>query len=238
MARPEIPPTRRGGSPLRALKLVSSIHRTVSFIALVLAAAVPSDQAYSFPHASTFVLSSPFNNRNRPSAIGPLCNAFPSDDISPRENADDDSDDDDEEDNIKPYGNRSLAWTKRYRKMIPYEAARKRVLKFGHRSKEDWDECVANGWQGQYVPARPDEMYEPEWVSWDEFLGLMRPYDEARHIAVNVLGLKDIDQYVLFISQNPKRAEGLRMPLRPDKVYKDKGWIDAEHFFQRGGGSE
>ena len=29
----------------------------------------------------------------------------------------DDDDDEEEEDNIKPYGNRSLAWTKRYRRL-------------------------------------------------------------------------------------------------------------------------
>jgi hypothetical protein len=76
-----------------------------------------------------------------------------------------DTDFDDDDDDIKPYGNRSLAWTKRYRKLLPYEEARKRVLSFGHRSKEDWDECVENGWQGAYVPARPDEMYAKEWES-------------------------------------------------------------------------
>lgn len=139
---------------------------------------------------------------------------------------------DDDEENIKPYGNRSLAWTKRYRRLNPYEKVRKRVLKFGHRSKADWDECVANGFQGQYVPARPDEMYAPEWVSWEEFLGLMRPYDETRNLAVNVLGLKSFDEYILFIRQNPKRAEGLRIPLRPDLVYKSE-WVDEDHFFSQ-----
>lgn len=72
---------------------------------------------------------------------------------------------DDDDDDIQPYGNRSLAWTKRYRRLLPYEEARKRVLSFGHRSKEDWDECIENGWQGAYIPARPDEMYAKEWVS-------------------------------------------------------------------------
>ena len=70
----------------------------------------------------------------------------------------DDDDEQDDDDIIQPYLNRSLAWTLRYRKLNPYEKVRRRVLSFGHRCKEDWDECVANGWQGQYVPARPDLM--------------------------------------------------------------------------------
>mmetsp|Transcript_26177 Transcript_26177/g.77456 ORF Transcript_26177/g.77456 Transcript_26177/m.77456 type:complete len:207 (-) Transcript_26177:50-670(-) len=139
-------------------------------------------------------------------------------------------DEDDEEEEIKPYGNRSLAWTKRYRRLNPYEKVRRRVLKFGHRSKADWDECVASGLQGQYVPARPDEMFASEWTSWEEFLGLMRPYEETRNLAVNVLGLKSFDTYILFVRQNPKRAEGLRIPLRPDLVYKSE-WVDEESFF-------
>ena len=65
------------------------------------------------------------------------------------ENDDDDDDDDEEEDNIKPYGNRSLAWTKRYRRLNPYDKCRARVLRFGHRSKEDWDEAASSGQLGQ-----------------------------------------------------------------------------------------
>ena len=101
----------------------------------------------------------------------PFHSSYRNDEVREGYNDDDEDSDDDEDDDddIKPYGNRSLAWTKRYRKLLPYEEARKRVLSFGHRSKEDWDECVENGWQGAYVPARPDEMYAKEWesVSYD-----------------------------------------------------------------------
>jgi hypothetical protein len=100
---------------------------------------------------------------------------------------------------IQPYLNRSLAWTLRYRKLNPYDKVRRRVLNFGHRSKGDWDECIANGWQGQYVPTRPDLMYAPEWEGWDEFLGLMRSYQDCRRIAVYTLGLTNFDDYILFV---------------------------------------
>lgn len=67
-------------------------------------------------------------------------------------------DNDNDEIAIKPYRNRSLAWTKRYRKLNPYEKCRQRVLQFGHRSKEDWDEAMESGQLGGYVPSHPDEM--------------------------------------------------------------------------------
>mmetsp|Transcript_30948 Transcript_30948/g.62829 ORF Transcript_30948/g.62829 Transcript_30948/m.62829 type:complete len:212 (+) Transcript_30948:477-1112(+) len=147
------------------------------------------------------------------------------------QNPEDEEDEEDEE-QIKPYGNRSLAWTKRYRRLNPYEKCRNRVLRFGHRSKADFDEAMESGQLGQYVPNRPDEMYAPEWISWEEFLGLMRSYDDTRHLAVNILSLKSFDEYIIFVRGNPKRAEGLRIPVRPDLFYKDE-WIDEETFFSK-----
>ena len=139
-------------------------------------------------------------------------------------------DDDDEDAPLEPYGRRSLAWTRRYRRLNPYEAARARVLGFGHRSKEDWDEAVASGQLGAYVPSHPERMYAPEWAGWDEWLGLMRSYDETRRLAVGVLGLKSLDDYILFVRSDPKRAEGLRIPVRPDLYFKDE-WSGEATFF-------
>jgi hypothetical protein len=145
---------------------------------------------------------------------------------------DNENDADDDDVAIKPYRNRSLAWTKRYRALLPYERARARVISFGHRSKSDWDDAVSSGQLGQYVPSYPDEMYAPEWTGWDEWLGLMRSYDDTRNLARNVLGLKSLDEYVIFVRSNSKRAEGLRIPVRPDVYYKDE-WIDEDSFFGR-----
>lgn len=155
--------------------------------------------------------------------------------MSADEGNNDDIGEEDEEDDVenisvKPYRNRSLRWTKRYRTLNPYEKARARVISFGHRSKSDWDEAVSSGQLGQYVPNYPDEMYAPEWVSWDEWLGIMRSYDDAKNLASNVLGLKNLDEYILFVRGNNKRAEGLRIPVRPDIYYKDE-WIDEDTFF-------
>lgn len=143
---------------------------------------------------------------------------------------DGDACDDDDEPVIKPYRNRSLRWTLNYRRLNPYEKVRRRVIGFGHRSKNDWDEAVSSGQLGQYVPNHPDEMYAPEWVSWDEWLGIRRSYNDTKNLAANILGLKSLDDYLLFVKSDPKRAEGLRIPLRPDIVYRDD-WIDEESFF-------
>lgn len=140
--------------------------------------------------------------------------------------------DDEEEIEQSAYRNRSLAWTQKYRKLIPYENARQRAMALGLRSKDEWDECLEDGTVhlGPYLPNKPDEMYLEEWVSWDEFLGLMRPYEEARHIVQNILKLDGMDEYENFVNSDIKRAEGLRIPAKPDIVYQNSGW-DPEDFF-------
>jgi hypothetical protein len=139
---------------------------------------------------------------------------------------------DDDEPTVKPYRNRSLAWTLRYRKLNPYEKARARVISFGHRSKDDWDEAASSGQLGQYVPTYPDEMYAPEWVGWDEWLGLMRSYNDTQQLVTTILGLKSLDEYFIFVKSDSKRAEGLRIPLRPDLYYENE-WIDEDKFFKK-----
>lgn len=140
-------------------------------------------------------------------------------------------DDDDNDDTA--YGNRSISWTRRYRRLIPYEHARKSVMKLGLRSKEEWDEYVADGKKshGPYLPSRPDEMYSDDWESWEEFLGLMRPYEDARNLVQHVLRLKTNEEYSNFVKDDPKRAEGLRIPAKPDVVYEGKGWSGFDAFF-------
>jgi hypothetical protein len=140
--------------------------------------------------------------------------------------------DDEEEDEIpKPYRRRSIGWSNTYRRIIPYEQARQAVLKMGFISKEDWDESVADGRVNPYVPNHPDEMYANEWVSWDEFLGLRRSYEETQNMVQTVLHLHTLEEYTRFVREDTKRAEGLRIPLKPDIVYRERGWTNADDFF-------
>jgi hypothetical protein len=147
----------------------------------------------------------------------------------------DDDDDNESETNIEPYGNRSLAWTIRYRKLIPYEKARRTAISFGLSSKEEWNELIQDGkgLRGPYMISRPDEMYLDEWESWEEFLGTMRPYEDARYIVQSVLKLRSMKEYISFVSNDTQRAELLRIPARPDIVYRESGW-NPLHFFHDG----
>lgn len=147
--------------------------------------------------------------------------------------SEDDGEDDDDEDITDAYGSRSLSWTKRYRALLPYEYARRRVLSLGLQSKAEWDEYVSDGKRGNgaYLPNRPDLMYSLEWQGWDEFLGVLRTYPETRHMVQHILKIRSRLTYEVFIYENPKRAELLRIPALPWIVYENKGWIDDYDFF-------
>lgn len=147
----------------------------------------------------------------------------------------DEHENEDEEIEQTAYGNRSLFWTRKYRTLIPYEHARRRAIGLGLRSKEEWNEYLEDGnlEHGSYLPNNPEEMYQEEWTGWDDFLGIMRPYEEARHIVKSVLKLKTMEEYKQFIKADAKRAEGLRIPARPDIVYKSKWWDEKDFFFSQ-----
>jgi hypothetical protein len=146
---------------------------------------------------------------------------------------------DDEEGAIAAYGSRSLHWTNKYRKLFPYDRSRQIAVNLGLRSKEEWEEYMQDGGDnhGPYLPSRPEEMYLDEWVSWEEFLGVMRPCDETRDIVQSVLQLNSMSEYRAFVLADSQRAAGLRIPARPDLLYRDKGWQDDEHFFGSRSGS-
>lgn len=150
-------------------------------------------------------------------------------------NPDDSQDECDYDEESEPiaYGNRSVAWTNRYRKLLPYQYARATAMDLGLRRKEEWDEYLADGkeYHGPYLPTRPDEMYQEEWVSWEEFLGIMRDYDDTKNIVQNILQLQSMEEYSQFVKADTKRARGLRIPAMPDIVYRDKGWLSCDSFF-------
>ena len=138
----------------------------------------------------------------------------------------------DDDNDITPYKDRSLAWTKRYRKLIPYEAARLTAMRLGLCSEEEWEDIRQFGkaFHGAHLVSRPDLMYQKEWIIWEEFLGAMRPYDEAKEL-VHSLNIQNMDDYVEFVKANTKRAESLRIPAKPEIVYRNKGWEGPDAFF-------
>lgn len=138
-----------------------------------------------------------------------------------------------DDDEVVAYLDRSLAWTKKYRRLVPYESARRTAMRLGLRSREEWEDIRQFGkaFHGAHSVSRPDLMYAKEWVSWEEFLGVMRPYEEAKRIVQDDLGLSSMEEYIAFVKEDTRRAEDLRIPAKPEIVYRDKGWQGDDDFF-------
>jgi len=136
------------------------------------------------------------------------------------------------DDGVIPYKNRTLAWTRRYRSLVPYESARLTAMRLGLGSKEEWEDIREFGkaFHGAHLVSRPDIMYAKEWISWDEFLGVMRSYEEVKEM-IQSLGLKSMEEYIAYVMEDVKRAESLRIPAKPEIYYRDRGWKGEDAFF-------
>eukprot|EP00930_Biecheleria_cincta_P078478 TRINITY_DN65965_c0_g1_i1.p1 TRINITY_DN65965_c0_g1~~TRINITY_DN65965_c0_g1_i1.p1 ORF type:complete len:137 (+),score=19.00 TRINITY_DN65965_c0_g1_i1:22-411(+) len=120
----------------------------------------------------------------------------------------------------------------------------------GFSSKEEWDSHEFEGGRGSYhLPKDPDVVYAEEFVDWEDWLGVMLPFVEARAKTRN-LGFKTKQAYVEYVlepqrQRNPqewafaslvhkmggKRTgthPSTRLPWQPDLYYKNgwQGWED------------
>ena len=127
-------------------------------------------------------------------------------------------------------------WRAKYRRLLPFHEARQAVRSIGFSSREEWDDWVADGksapWLGPYMPSRPDEMYAEEWVSWEDFLGVLLPFDEARAV-VHTLGISTQEEWWRLVAEESERMAELRVAARPHIVYADQwrgydDWLGVE----------
>jgi hypothetical protein len=124
-----------------------------------------------------------------------------------------------------PYTQRPK-WRRKYRAVLPFEEVRRCIQAAGFDSRAEWDEWVAEGkkspFLGPYVPSRPDLMYEEEWRGWDDFLGILLDFQEARKVA-RLIGLKSQLDWYKFVDEDPVRLRALRLPALP-MVYYGRAW--------------
>eukprot|EP00439_Symbiodinium_sp_Y106_P085116 s82_g27.t1 len=111
-------------------------------------------------------------------------------------------------------------WRKRYRRVLPFDEARRCVQAIGFGSREEWDEWVSEGkkspFLGPYVPNDPEAMYAEEWQGWDDFLGCILPFSKAR-----------LEAWYTFVEDDPVRLRSLRLPALPS-IYYSSEWQGYE----------
>jgi len=122
---------------------------------------------------------------------------------------------------------------------LDYEEARDYVRELKLSGQKQWNKyCkgeLSIGLKPDGIPARPDHVYiNTGWTDLSNWLGIDSKYrsiewmkfEKAREF-VHTLGLEKKDQWYDYIKGEMNVNDKPRnIPLRPDSVYKNKGWID------------
>jgi hypothetical protein len=131
------------------------------------------------------------------------------------------------------------------KQFLPFQEAREYVRKQGLKSVRDWQKYSKSGQKPGNIPANPFLYYKNNgWISFMDWLGTdlfvtqnkyvshkklnFKPFIEARESAKKFaieLGIKSWDGWYKF-SGSEKRPSDI--PSRPDKTYKNKGWINLK----------
>ncbi len=116
------------------------------------------------------------------------------------------------------------------KKYLSFSDAKKIVHSLGIKTKEDWDIFAKSNKKPKNIPTNPHRSYKKEWLSYGDWLGTgriathqrdYRSFAKARNY-VHTLELKNQKSWFEFSKSNKKPED---VPIVPNQVYKDKGWI-------------
>lgn len=131
--------------------------------------------------------------------------------------------------------------------VLSFAEARAMARSMGMASEEEWTEYSCPG--AYRLPLDPHVVWASEWRGWDDFLGVMLPFAEARSLA-RELGVRDREGYerakaagaetqrsdagawggghALRTRRGPGDPDVERLPARPDLYYRAEwtGWGD------------
>ncbi|MBT6045934.1 MAG: integrase, partial [Candidatus Scalindua sp.] len=108
-----------------------------------------------------------------------------------------------------------------------YEEAKEAVMKSGISSYKEYHKRYK---KDPRLPCKPNEIYQGKgWTDWYDLLGRETPdfyetYEEAKNAVVK-LGINSKSEYRTRYKENPK------LPSNPQRIYKNKGWIESAYFF-------
>ena len=110
-------------------------------------------------------------------------------------------------------------------RLIPFETARTAVQNLGLTSIDEWEEWVVDNKPGitstrcWLMPNQPDEAYAASgWQGWDDWLGVMLPYEAARDV-VREMGILSQEQWWALVKLEAPKLQRLRVPARPHLKY-------------------
>ena len=110
----------------------------------------------------------------------------------------------------------------RDRKYVCYKTAEKCVRNLNFKNRNEWFKyCRENGGNAN-IPFAPHLFYKREWNGWKNFLGYKHKFvsfEESKNI-IRKIGIRGVVQWQKYRKNNAEK----RIPLHPDKIYKNEGW--------------
>ena len=108
-----------------------------------------------------------------------------------------------------------------------YEEAKNAVMKLGISSRPEYRKRSK---EDTKLTSTPEKFYKGKgWSNFYKFFGKETPdfyetYEEAKNAVVK-LGINSKSEYRTRYKENPK------LPSNPQRIYKNKGWIESAYFF-------
>ena len=119
---------------------------------------------------------------------------------------------------------------------MSFNEAKSVIQKRNIKSYKQWREYRSSDEIPERMPKRPHNIYKSEgWVSYPNFFGYEKnqnrrkeflTYDEAKKY-LKRFNLNSYDSYKLFCKTEDKHRN---IPVVPEKVYKNRGWISYPDF--------
>jgi len=109
-------------------------------------------------------------------------------------------------------------------KFLSFEEAREYVRDLNLKSGEEYNHWARTPQRPSDIPTNPDYVYRGQgWISWPDWLGSnYLSYDEARNF-VMTLNISSAKRYLNWAKTDQRPS---KIPASPDRVYKNKGWVD------------
>ena len=112
---------------------------------------------------------------------------------------------------------------------LSFKESKKEVKKLNINSIKEWQDLCQSNLKPSNLPVNPYKVYKNEWKGWGDWLSTGRvanqfkkfmPFIESKNFAKS-LGLKNEKEWRIY-----KKEFSLpeNIPLKPEVVYKDKGW--------------
>jgi len=127
---------------------------------------------------------------------------------------------------------KNMAW-------LPFEEARAEVRALGFSGQKEWREYCRSSERNMDIPTVPESVYiNKGWISLQDWLGSKNrgknmawlPFEEAR-AEVRALGLSGQKEWIEYCRSSDSNMD---IPSKPERIYKNKGWISLGDWLGNG----